>query len=329
MSETQRPMNPVVLILLLSAAFFAVFLIVSGVFFLHSGSRTPFLSTGVVGVVELKGVIMDSKRVLAKLEQLEESDRVKAVVLRLNSPGGSVAPSQEIYQAVRNYKKPLVVSMASVAASGAYYIACGAKKVFANPGTLTGSIGVIMPFANLEKLYEWAKVQRYSIKTGKYKDTGSEYRAMTSDEHALLQTVLDDVLLQFKKAVSSGRNLSLEEVTAVADGRILSGQQAKAAHLVDELGTLQDAIDEAGRLGSIKGKPHVVYPDKQHRSVLDFLWEDSPVEDESSHTSVSAQAGLAQIVQWIEGLLRPGTHALSGVEASRVTLSPGLYWLWQ
>src|SRR4029077_13140783 len=143
---------------------------------------------------------------------------VKAIVLRLNSPGGAVAPSQEIYQAVKNYKKPIVASMSSVAASGAYYVACGAKKVYANPGTITGSIGVIMEFANLEKLYEWAKIKRFSIKTGRFKDVGAEYREMTADERALLQNMVDDVLSQFTLAVSEGRNIPLETVKEIADG---------------------------------------------------------------------------------------------------------------
>jgi protease-4 len=265
---------------------------------------------------------MDSKKTLRRLERFEDDDQIKAVVLRLNSPGGSVAPSQEIYEAVKAYKKPLVVSMGSVAASGAYYIACGAKKVFANPGTITGSIGVIMEFANLQKLYDWAKVQRYSLKTGKYKDAGATYREMTPEERGLLQGMIDDVLGQFKQAVSTGRKLSMEEVTAIADGRILSGSQAKAAKLVDELGTLNDAIREAGKLANIKDKPRVVYSEKQRQGLLDLFLEDSS-SDESSEASPSrvqlnsASSVIALFEKWLSG-------GASGVSQP----APGVYWLW-
>jgi protease-4 len=335
MSENKQSMNPLAVILLLSAGFFVVFLILSGVFVALKGSgsmprasvATSFLgSSGGVGVVEISGVILDSKKTLARLRRFEEDNQVSAVVLRLNSPGGSVAPSQEIYEAVQNYKKPLVVSMASVAASGAYYIACGAKKVYANAGTLTGSIGVIMPFANLQKLYEWAKVQRYSIKTGKYKDAGADYREMTADERALLQTMLDDVLMQFKQAVAKGRGLSMEAVTKVADGRIFSGQQAKAFHLVDELGTLQDAIQEAGVLAKIKGKPTVIYPEKKRRGLLDFVLDDPLGNDEEAEAHYAQGDVVSRVFRHLEGLVQGRTQPTASFAP---TLEPALYWLWQ
>jgi protease-4 len=308
----------------LSAAFFALFLVISGVIYFSKGSATSstrgsggaFLASGKgsVGVIELNGVIMDSKKTLKKLEDFEESPGIKAVVLRLNSPGGAVAPSQEIYQAVKGYKKPLVVSMSSVAASGAYYVAMGAKKVYANPGTITGSIGVIMEFANLEKLYEWAKVQRYAIKTGKFKDVGAEYREMGPEERALLQTMVDDVLSQFKQAVSEGRKLTLEQVTEVADGRIFSGSQAKAAKLVDELGTLQDAINEAGKLAGIDGKPNVVYPEKARPRWMDLILDDGS-QEERSESSNSLVGALTSILN-------------GHVEKAVTGLEPGIYWIW-
>ena len=185
---------------------------------------------------EINSVIMDSKT-LAQLKKFDEDKGVKAVVLRLNSPGGSVAPSQEIYEAVKDFKKPVVASMASVAASGVYYIAVGAPIIYANPGTITGSIGVIMEFANLEKLYEWAKIKRYVIKTGKFKDAGGEHREMTPEDRALLQGMIDDVLVQFKTAVAAGRKLSLEDVTKVADGRIFRAIRPKC-QTGGQLGTL-------------------------------------------------------------------------------------------
>lgn len=320
----KKPTNPLALVLMLSAIFFVLFLVISGVVFMYrapdglprmtaGGGR--FLGMGLaggsVGVVEINGPIMDSRKTLRRLERLEEDPAVKAVVVRLNSPGGAVAPSQEIYEAVRSFKKPVVASMGSVAASGAFYVAMGAKKVFANPGTITGSIGVIMQFANLEKLYEWAKIQRYVIKTGKFKDVGSEFRAMTPEEKGLLQQMIDNVLVQFKTAVVKGRGLKMDRVTAIADGRIFSGEQAYQSRLVDELGTLQDAIDEAGSLGGIKGKPHVVYADEGGRKWLDLLLDNGADED-----SRSALGGMVR--RWI------GVEGIDPVSG----LNPGVYWIW-
>jgi protease-4 len=327
--KQKRVFNPLAIVLILSAVFFAVFLTISGMMFLYKSSRGPqgtsgsssFFSSGAVGVVEINGVIMDSKKTLRRLERFEEESQIKAVVLRLNSPGGSVAPSQEIYEYVKHYKKPIVVSMGSVAASGAYYIACGAKKIFANPGTITGSIGVIMEFANLEKLYDWAKVQRYSLKTGKYKDAGADYRSMQPEEKALLQSMIDDVLIQFKQAVSTGRNLTLNEVSAIADGRILSGNQAKAAHLVDELGTIRDAIDEAAQLGQIKGKPHVIYAEKQKKGLLDLVLDsdDSSVNESSQSLGVSGKTVLSLI---------SAIGQVVGKSSGESRSMPGVYWIW-
>lgn len=325
-------MSPLAWVLILSGLFFVLFVIVSGGVYMarspgsgHGGKHSGFLSgSGSVGIIELNGVIMDSKKTLKKLETFEDDDSVKAVVLRLNSPGGAVAPSQEIYEAVRAYKKPLVVSMSSVAASGAYYVACGAKKVFANPGTITGSIGVIMEFMNLQKLYDWAKVQRFAIKTGKYKDMGAEYREMRPDERQLLQDMVDDVLSQFRKAVVTGRKIPAERVVEIADGRIFSGQQAKAEKLVDELGTLQDAVNEAGKEAKIEGKPHVVYSDRQGGNrLLDFLMNDGGSRDEESRLGdgVGGATGLQRLVQSFFG-----PQAASELPSA---LAPGVYWLWK
>ena len=279
---------------------------------------TALFGNGSVGVIELNGVIMDSRKILKKLDNFEEDSDIKAVVLRLNSPGGAVAPSQEIYQAVKNYKKPIIASMSSVAASGAYYVACGTKKIFANPGTITGSIGVIMEFANLSKLYDWAKVQRYSIKTGKFKDAGAEYREMTSEEKALLQGMVDDVLVQFKQAVSTGRKLSMEDVTAIADGRIFSGSQAKKVKLVDELGTLDDSINEAAKMAGIKGKPSVIYPSKSRKRMLDLFLDQGRDDDDEESSSESRTGILGQFAKFVAGK----------ASADLSVLAPGIYWLW-
>jgi protease-4 len=336
-SSTRSGLGPLAWVLILSGTFFVLFVIITGGVYMArspgdggSGKSAGFLSgSGSVGIIELNGVIMDSKKILKKLDNFDEDDAIKAVVLRLNSPGGSVAPSQEIYEAVKAYKKPLVVSMSSVAASGAYYIACGAKKVFANPGTITGSIGVIMEFLNLQKLYEWAKVQRYSVKTGRYKDVGAEYREMTADERALLQNMVDDVLGQFRKAVSTGRKIPLERVVEIADGRIFSGQQAKEAKLVDELGTLQDAVNEAAKEAKIEGKPHVVYSEKAGRNrLLDLLLDDGGSKDEESRLG---GGGLASFNSGDAGLIGRLAQALIGSPSAALSEipGPGIYWLWK
>lgn len=325
----KKGLSPLALVLILSGAFFAIFMVVSGILFLSrspSGSAKPagsalFKSGGAVAIIEVNGAIMDSKKTLRRIERVEDDGDIKAVVLRINSPGGAVAPSQEIYEAVRKLKKPVVASMGSIAASGGFYIAMGAKKVYANPGTITGSIGVIMQFANLEKLYDWAKIRRYVIKTGRFKDVGAEYREMGDDERKLLQGMVDEVLSQFKRAVAEGRKLPMEQVTAVADGRILSGSQAKAAKLVDELGTLQDAINEAGKMAGLEGKPRVVYPEKKALRWFELLLQEPSREESDAESAFAGRGALARLVSAVLSL---GT-----VEADAETaFSPGIYWLW-
>lgn len=332
----RKKFSPLAIVLLLSGAFFVLFMIITGGYYMSrtsgtsGGKRTASILSGEgsVGVIELNGVIMDSKKTLKKLEKFEEADDVKAVVLRLNSPGGAVAPSQEIYEAVKAYKKPLIVSMSSVAASGAYYVAMGAKKVYANPGTITGSIGVIMEFVNLEKLYDWAKVKRYAIKTGKFKAVGAEYKEMTAEERELLQTMVDDVLGQFRKAVAEGRKLKMDQVVSVSDGRIFSGSQAKAAKLVDELGTLQDAINAAAKEAKIEGKPHVVYPERKGKSRLLQLLLDDGNDDEDASASAQAQSGLIQ--RLVQAILGGGVQNGESAEGGVPTVLPaGIYWLWR
>ncbi|MBI2712647.1 MAG: signal peptide peptidase SppA [Bdellovibrio sp.] len=329
MAESKK-LSPLVWILILSGVFFLLFLAVSGAFFLtQSGEPSGRTKSGFfgglgggVGVIEINGVILDSKKTLEKLEKMEEDPDVKAVVLRLNSPGGAVAPSQEIYEAVKSFSKPIVTSMASVAASGAYYIAVGTNQIFANPGTLTGSIGVLMEFASLEKLYDWAKVKRYGIKAGKFKDMGSEFRELTEEERDLIQTTVDDIMIQFRKAVAQGRNLKDENLTSVADGRIFTGHQAHKLKLVDKLGTLSDAIREAARLGKISGKPRVIRHEKKKRSILDLFADD----DEDGLSGVPAsKVGVFNLAQMAR-LLAPGLGAENLLV--KPALGPGFYLLW-
>lgn len=308
----------------LSGVFFVIFLFLamSLVFWRpqstnssRSAKSALFEKSNQVGVIELKGVILSSKKILEQLKDFADDDSIKAVVFRLESPGGAVAPSQEIYTAVKAFPKPLIVSMGSLAASGAYYIASGAKTVYANPGTLTGSIGVIMEFANLKKLYEWAKIERYAIKTGKFKSIGAEYKEMTEEERTILQNLVDDVLKQFKDAVMSGRKLSAEEVTKIADGRIFSGTQAKALRMVDELGGIDEAVAAVAKQAGIKDKPHVVYPDKSHPRWMDFVLDQR--EEDESRAQSSVLGSLLRLFGKNEG-----------ASSSILGLEPGVYWIW-
>jgi len=228
-----------------------------------------------VGLVEVKGVIVDGQDTVRQLRALKKDKRVKAVVLRVDSPGGVVGPSQEISAQVREVAKvkKVVVSMGSVAASGGYYISAPATTIFANPGTITGSIGVLMKFSNLEGLMDKVGMKAYTIKSGQFKDVGSPGRTMTAEERAMLQGVIDSTHSQFVRAVAEGRKLPVASVAAIADGRIFSGEQALSLKLVDRLGTLQDAIDEAARLGGVTGEPSIIKPPKKRTRAWDLLVE--------------------------------------------------------
>ncbi|MGZ8429026.1 MAG: signal peptide peptidase SppA [Candidatus Deferrimicrobiaceae bacterium] len=230
-----------------------------------------------VAVLPISGLITDSEATIEQLKKFAKDDSVKAIVVRLNTPGGGVGPSQEIYEEVRKIrgKKVIVASMGALAASGGYYIACGADMIFANPGTITGSIGVLMQFVNVKDLIEKIGVKGFVIKSGSFKDTGSPVREMSPEERKLLQNVIDNVHSQFVNAVVEGRKLPREDVLAIADGRILSGEQAKELGLVDVLGNQEDAVTEAGKMAKIEGEPRVVTPPKKKFSILDLLREEA------------------------------------------------------
>jgi protease-4 len=241
------------------------------------GEDKDYSTSSGVGLVEVKGLIIDPQETVKQLRDFGKDDKVKAVVLRIDSPGGVVGPSQEISAAVKKLraKKPVVVSMGSVAASGGYYIAAPATLIYANPGTITGSIGVLMKFSNLEGLMDKVGMKAFTLKTGKFKDVGSPARAMNAEEKAMLQSVIDSTHGQFVRAVAEGRKLPVEQVRLIADGRIFSGEQALEEKLVDKLGTMQDAVDEAGRLAGISGEPHLIKPPKKKKLLLDMLVEES------------------------------------------------------
>ena len=226
-----------------------------------------------VGVVEIKGVIADSRTYLKQLDRFTNDRSIKAVVLRVNSPGGAVGPSQEIMQEVKKVSKTkkVVASLGTVAASGGYYVASAADLIMSSPGTATGSIGVIMQFANVEQLTRKLGLDFSTLKAGRYKDVGSPFRPMTPEDKAYLQDLLDNIYQQFIRDVAKNRKIPMEKMKELAEGRVYTGEEAKKAGLVDEFGNIQDAIEKAGRLGGIKGRVEAVYPEKDSFSLLRLL----------------------------------------------------------
>jgi protease-4 len=233
-----------------------------------------------VGIVEARGTIgdrengVDSEKITKLLRKYEKDDDIKAIVLRVDSPGGAVAPSQEIYGALRRIKakKKVIVSMGNLAASGGYYISAPADKIYAEPGTLTGSIGVIFMHFNVRGLLEWAKVDQTTLKTGKYKDTLSPFRSLQETDREEIQSLSDDVYSQFVSAVAEGRKLPEARVREIAEGRIYTGRKAKELKLVDELGGLDEAVQAAWTLAGQSGEAKVQYmPKDRELSLRDLM----------------------------------------------------------
>jgi len=272
--KRKRVLMGVVAIAGLLVFFFILFYMI-GQFTSRSGSG-KFAFGDKIAVIEIRGVITQSSGIIEELRQYDEDAGVKAIILRVDSPGGGVGPSQEIYREIQKIrsgqKKKIITSMGSVAASGGYYIASASDFIVANPGTITGSIGVLMEFTNIEELFKKIGIKGVVLKSGEHKDLGSPFREMTPEEKKLIQSVIDNVHQQFIQAVMEGRKLDRSKVEPVADGRIMTGEQAKQLGLVDQLGNLQDAIETAARMVGIEGKPVVIYP-KRKFSLFDLLIE--------------------------------------------------------
>jgi protease-4 len=234
--------------------------------------------------IDLDGVIIDGKDFLDLLRKYRKEDKVKGFLIRISSPGGVVGPSQEMYDEIKRtreqFKKPVIAYCASVAASGAYYAAVGADKIYTTPGCMIGSIGALMEFVNLEKLYDWAKVRRYSITTGKYKDAGAEYKPLAADERQLFQDLLNDVLRQFKAAVADGRKMKPEFLDKYADGRVFTGAQAVKLGFADTVGSWDDARKELGQMAGLGDDPEVVKA-KKPKGFMAYL-EDAQSESKLS-----------------------------------------------
>ena len=259
--------------------FFVLCLLALATIFSDESSPHLSLSGNQVAVIEIDGVISDSRDFVDQLKDYGNRSGVKSIVIRIDSPGGGVAASQEIFEAIKKFraetKKKVVVSMASTAASGGYYVACAADKVFANPGTITGSIGVIAQWYDYSDLLRWAKMQSVVIKSGALKDAGSGSRPLTEEEKVYFQSLINNMYGQFVSAVASSRNMKVEEVRKLADGRVYTGQQAKANRLIDEIGTFQDAVDAAAKMAGIQGEPKLLSPAKKSFSLLDLVMGDT------------------------------------------------------
>lgn len=246
--------------------FIAVLVLFVSVFFFTylTGGETRVLTLlggDGVGVVLVEGTINESRGTIESLKQFGDADRIKGVVVRIDSPGGGVVPTQEIYEEIGKLKKkkPVIASLGGMATSGGYYIASACHQIVANPGTLTGSIGVIIQLTNVEGLMQKLGLEGYNIKSGPHKDMGSPLRPLSPEGRAILQSVVDSVHGQFVRAVASGRSMEESKVRELADGRIYSGEQAKEMGLVDSLGNLDDAIDLVSKRAGIEGVPQVIY----------------------------------------------------------------------
>ena len=231
-----------------------------------------------VQIVDIEGELVDSRPIVEQLKRFEDSNSVRAILLNIDSPGGGVAVSQEIYSEIKRLRerdhKIVVAYMSSVGASGAYYAACGADKIIANPGSVVGSIGVIAEWVNYGDLLAWAKLKSVVLKTGEFKDAGSPSRALTDRERAYFQALIDDMYGQFIQAVADGRKLDAQEVKSLADGRVFSGRDARERKLIDATGDFQDAVDLTAKLAGISGRPTLIRNNRPRTTLMDLLTGD-------------------------------------------------------
>ena len=272
--------HPFLFFILIFTSVVAVAMLGMSLLFVLGTKTSDFEFGEKVGIIEVKGVIAEAKQVLHNLKRFREDDSIKAIVIRIDSPGGAVGPAQEIFREIRktSNKKKVIASMGAIAASGGYYIAAGSDGIVANPGTITGSIGVIMGFTNYEELLQKIGLVPIVVKSGKFKDMGSPVRKMTTEEQQILQNFAKKIHRQFIADVVKGRHLDQAKVESLADGRIFTGQESKDMGLIDRIGNLEDAITWAGQLGGIKGKISTVYAQDKKFSILQYLADSSAKE---------------------------------------------------
>jgi len=231
-----------------------------------------------IGVVDLEGVIISPKIVVDQLKKFADDDSIKAIILHVNSPGGGVAASEEIYREVKRIrddkKKRIVASIESVGASGAYYVSSATNKIYADKGSIVGSIGVIAEWVNYGNLLHWAKLKDVTMKAGEFKDTGSPTRDMTPAEKEYLQSLIDNMHGQFIQAVADGRKTKFDDIKAIANGKVWTGEQALSMKLIDQVADFQAAVDDTAKAVGIKGEPVLVHPERDRKTVLDVLFGD-------------------------------------------------------
>jgi protease-4 len=231
-----------------------------------------------IGVVELEGVILDPKTVVTQLKKFGDDDSIKAIVIHVNSPGGGVAASEEIYRQVKRLrdekKKKIVASIETVGASGAYYVSSATNKIYADNGSIVGSIGVIAEWVNYGDLMRWAKLKPELLKVGEFKDTGDPTREMTPAERQYMQSLIDNMYGQFVQAVAEGRHAKVDDIKSIANGRVWTGQEALSMHLIDQIGDFQEAVQDTAKSVGIKGEPTLVRPEKNRQSLLDLMFGD-------------------------------------------------------
>jgi protease-4 len=249
-----------------------------------------------IGVVDLDGVILSPQPVVGQLKKFADDASIKAIILHVNSPGGGVAASEEICREVKRIhdqkKKPIVVSIESVGASGAYYIASASNKIYADKGSIVGSIGVIAQWVNYGDLLKWAKLKDVVLKTGEFKDTGNPARDLTPAEQAYMQSLIDNMFGQFIQAVADGRGLKVDNVKSIANGKVWTGEQALSMKLIDQVGDFQAAVDETAKSVGISGEPTLVRPQKERRTLLDLLLSDVSQYLPTREKMLEQQAGF-------------------------------------
>jgi protease-4 len=266
--------HPVLIVLIILGAT-AIFLGIMTVAFNLFFKSSDLSISNKIGVIHIEGTISDPEPVLSQLVEFRDDKRIRAIILRINSPGGGVGASQEIYTEVRktNRTKKVIASLGGTAASGGYYIASAGDKIVANPGTLTGSIGVIMEFIQIQELFKKIGVNLEVVKSGEFKDIGSPYRELNDKDKGLLRDLISDIQEQFIYAVAKGRNMPVEKVREIADGRVLTGAMAKDLGLVDQLGNFRDAVDLAKSTVGIKGDVDLVLPKKRRIRIWDMIFQ--------------------------------------------------------
>jgi len=269
-------------ILIGGGAFFLFVLAVFSLVYLtlHAGSnQAGFSGFGErIGVVDLDGVIVSPQPVVGQLKKFADDSSIKAIILHVNSPGGGVAASEEIYREVKRIreekKKRIVVSIETVGASGAYYIASGSNKIYADQGSIVGSIGVIAEWVNYEDLMKWAKLKSIVFKTGEFKDTGNPARELTPAEQAYLQGLIDNMFGQFIQAVADGRGMKFDDVKAIANGKVWTGKEALSMKLIDDTGDFEAVVKDTAKSVGISGEPTLVHPEKDRKTLLDLMTGD-------------------------------------------------------